>query len=416
MEKKQISRRNFLNLSASLACTTAIQATPARLFAGAIENKGKNLRVLKGYKPKIDSIWVKNKEDKNPSKNPTGDQARDLKALIESASDFKWLSKGDRVLIKLAMNSGNMFPSTTDPFILDGLLVVLKEKGAGEIMVCDQSGVGHVQHSNTTKRGSSRQLCDSSGLLKVISDHKVSPVFFEEKSLDSFFGSVPEGNHNWKKPIQIPIAVRETDHIIYLPRVASHILADITSGFKIGVGFLRDDSRYELHRNGKEFYEMYEEINHIPEIKNKLRLTITSGRKVLSTFGPDKGHVSTPDYGLIMASEDLLANEVLSYAWLQWNRKFNTSNLAKATTGQLTKFRSGINKGMVWKMWDNDDEQKTSNIPMFMPGDIYDHPSIYNFMKRSGGKPEGILWQSINENPHRSVAEYIKKQINPDTV
>jgi uncharacterized protein (DUF362 family) len=175
--------------------------------------------------------------------------------MIESASDFKWLSKGDRVLIKLAMNSGNMFPSTTDPFILDGLLVVLKEKGAGKIMVCDQSGVEHVQHSNTTKRGSSRQLCDSSGLLKVISDHKVSPVFFEEKSLDSFFGSVPEGNHNWKKPIQIPIVVRETDH-----------------------------------------------------------------------------------------------------------------------------------------------------------------PAIYNFMKRSGGKPEGILWQSLNENPNRLVVDYIKKQINPDTV
>ena len=404
MRKKRISRRNFLNISATIACTSAIQATPVRLFANDLNNRGKELPVLKGYEPCVKSIWVKNKEKKRPFEN--------LKRLIESTTDFTWLSKGDKVLIKLALNSGNKFPATSDPFVLDCLVNVLKEKGAGEISACDQSGVEHVQFSVTEKRGSSRKLCDASGLLKVITENNITPVFFEEKGLDAFFESNPEGMHSWKKPILIPSAVKETDHIIYLPRVSSHIMADITSGFKIGVGFLRDDSRYELHRNGKYFYEMYEEINNIPEIIDKLRLIITSGRKVLSTFGPDNGYLSEPDYGLIMASEDLLANELLSYAWLQWNRQFNTSYFSKMTTGQITKLRSVINKVFVWKTWDGNEKEGTSSIPMFIPGDIFDHPSIYNFMKRNGGKPQSIVWKSLNKNPDTSVTNYIKRQIN----
>ncbi len=404
MKKLRISRRNFLNISATIACTAAVQTTPVKLFANDLKNRGKELPVLKGYEPCVKSIWVKNNEKKERFEN--------LKRLIESTTDFSWLSKGDKVLIKLALNSGNKFPATSDPFVLDCLVNVLKKKGAGEISACDQSGVEHVQFSATEKRGSSRKLCDTSGLLKVITENNITPVFFEEKGFDAFFESNPEGIHSWKKPILIPSAVKETDHIIYLPRVSSHIMADITSGFKIGVGFLRDDSRYELHRNGKRFYEMYEEINNIPEIKNKLRLIITSGRKVLSTFGPDKGYLSAPDYGLIMASEDLLANELLSYAWLQWNRQFNTSYFSKMTTGQITKFRSVINKVFVWKTWDRNEKEGTSSIPMFIPGDIYDHPSIYNFMKRKGGKPQSIVWKSLNKNPDTSVTNYIKRRIN----
>lgn len=175
MKKQRISRRSFLNISATIAGIAAIQATPVKLFANDLKNKGKALPVLKGYEPCVKSIWVKNNEKKRPFEN--------LKRLIESTTDFSWLSKGDKVLIKLALNSGNKFPATSDPFVLDGLVNVLKEKGAGEISACDQSGVEHVQFSVTENRGSSRKLCDTSGLLKVITENNITPVFFEEMGL-----------------------------------------------------------------------------------------------------------------------------------------------------------------------------------------------------------------------------------------
>jgi len=36
------------------------------------------------------------------------------KKTLEAATNFSWLSKGDRVLIKIALNSGNPYPATTD--------------------------------------------------------------------------------------------------------------------------------------------------------------------------------------------------------------------------------------------------------------------------------------------------------------
>jgi len=47
---------------------------------------------------------------------PKGDTSYTLfKRMIEKSTDFSWLKKGDRVLIKLALNSGNPYPATSDP-------------------------------------------------------------------------------------------------------------------------------------------------------------------------------------------------------------------------------------------------------------------------------------------------------------
>ncbi len=188
-------------------------------------------------------------------------------------------------------------------------------------------------------------------------------------------------------------------------------MGDITSGLKIGVGFLRDDSRLALHRGGSHFYEMYEEINDIPEIKNKLRLSITSGRKVFSIVGPDNGHTASPDYGLVFSSEDLISNELLSYAWLKWNREFQTPSFKKYTTGKITNFRSGINKALVRLKFDSDDGKPTPQMEFFQAGNIYNHPSVINYLNRVGGRPEKIIWKSINKNPDSSVTDYINRNL-----
>src|SRR5476651_1577382 len=45
---------------------------------------------------------------------PKGDTSYTLfKRVIEKATDFSWLNKGDSVLIKLALNSGNPYPATS---------------------------------------------------------------------------------------------------------------------------------------------------------------------------------------------------------------------------------------------------------------------------------------------------------------
>jgi uncharacterized protein (DUF362 family) len=395
-----MSRRQFLSASATIAGAAMLPGcahNKANIYASEVAQ----MQDLKNYAPHVCGSWITKGEEKN---------AYDLfKKTVEAATDFSWLSSGDRVLLKLALNKYNPYPTTTDPWAVSCMVKLLKEKGAGTICAGDQSGVQTVLWTQTEKKGSSRECCDKTGLLKAILESEAAPCFFEEKGYDAYIPTLPQSSHHWQHPICVTSMVNEVDHIVYLPRVSSHVLGDATLGFKVAVGFLREDSRMAFHQGGENFYAMYEEINQVPEIKNKFRLVVSSGRSVLSTFGPDDGHVCTPDHGLLIASADLFAHEILSYAWLQWNREFNTPFYAHATTGGITQWRSLINRGFVWSTWSP--ENKTPVLPMFKAGNIYSHPAVINCMKRMGGRPGNFQWEQINSCPDKSMVDYLEEKV-----
>ncbi len=64
-----------------------------------------------------------------------------VRETAEAATDFSWLSKGDAVFIKPALNSGNPYPATTSPAAIGTMVALLKEKGAGRVIVGDMSGI-----------------------------------------------------------------------------------------------------------------------------------------------------------------------------------------------------------------------------------------------------------------------------------
>ena len=72
------------------------------------------------------SFAVGDKKVAVPAKNaqlsvawlPKGDTSYTLfKKMIEKSTDFSWLKNGDKVLIKLALNSGNPNPATSRPLV-----------------------------------------------------------------------------------------------------------------------------------------------------------------------------------------------------------------------------------------------------------------------------------------------------------
>jgi uncharacterized protein (DUF362 family) len=351
----KINRREFLRITAGAGAAL----TCPSIITGCIFDKLPD--VLAGYKPRVSSIWV-----------PRDDQ-ESCRAMFEtmvmSATDIgTWLSPGDRVFLKLALNSPYPFPATTDPCVLDCMIKLLRDNGAGEILAGDQSGIGHVNHTRITNKGSSRECCAASGLLDVITSNDATPIFFEEAGYDNGYRPVhPSPPHHWgPAPLYMTKAMDDVDHIIYLPRVANHAIAGKTFGLKLPIGFLRDDTRiYTLHLDLLNFYAKYVELNFIPEIASKLRLTVSSGRSVLTTNGPDQGEIVTPDIGLIFASEDLLANDLLASAWLEANR-----------TGGDEK--------------------------------IYYHPAVMRYMEIKGGRPEELLWTQLNEHPDTAVPGYME--------
>jgi uncharacterized protein (DUF362 family) len=348
---------------------------------------------------------------------PKGDTSYTLfKRMVEKATDFSWLNKGDRILIKLALNSGNPYPATSDPWALDCLLKVLKEHGATKIFVGDQSGVRNVYWTPQGQvRGTSRAFAASSGLLPVIERNGATPIFFEERGYPAYIATVPAGEHHWKQPMQITSFVNEVDHIIYLPRVGSHGLADVSSGMKIGVGFLREDSRKLFHQGGENFYPMYSEIAEVPEIKSRLRLTVSSGRSVMTLIGPDAGHVVEPESAPIFASENLLANELFAYAFLQYTRETMTpKDISDPALGgnlwDVQKNRTVRNRNFMRIVWNLPDSEMPE-LPVFQAGDIYKHPAILNYIRLNSHQDVRFSVRELNENTDSKARLYMQSQL-----
>ncbi len=119
----------------------------------------------------------------------------------------------------------------------------------------------------------------------------------------------------------MPDILKEADHIVLMPRCARHILAGSTLGLKAAVGYWRTDTRLEYHRDAATLQEKTAEANTARTLIDKQRLVVSAADKILATFGPDEGYVYQPEIGLVIASESVVAHDMVSLAWLLENRR-----------------------------------------------------------------------------------------------
>jgi len=239
-----------------------------------------------------------------------------------ATTDFSWLSRGDTVLVKPVCNSGNPYPATTDPVALRAMIELLRERGAGHVLVGDMSGVQAVRFSQDHRRGSTRELMIRNGMARAIAEGGGELRAFEEAGWDAFRPETPRsgGDVDWTGPVLMPAVLAEVDHVVLMPRCARHLLAGSTLGLKAAVGWWRHDSRLEYHRDAATFSAKTAEANWVPSLRDKQRLVLTSATEVLTTFGPDDGFVHVPDPGLIIASTSVVAHDMVSLAWLLESR------------------------------------------------------------------------------------------------
>ena len=247
-----------------------------------------------------------------------------FRKVAEAATDFSWLSRGDTVLIKPASNSPKRYPATTSPISIRAMVALLRERGAGHVIVADKPGVQYVYQDKKYQRGSSREIMTINGLHQAALESGAKVHYFDEAGYDAYFGDRTEHTSNWRGELVLPNILNQVDHVILLPRVSRHVLAGTTLGLKAAVGWLRDDNRLELHRDAKSFFEKTAEINDAKVLRQKLRLVLTVATKIQTTFGPDRGFAAEPDPGLIFGSDSLLAHDMISLGWLLWNREYAT--------------------------------------------------------------------------------------------
>ena len=268
------------------------------------------------------------------------------RVFLKASDQLSWLTPGDKVLLKPALNSGCPFPATTHPQTVWTISELLRKRGA-EVFIGDQSGIQYVvQDSSGIVKGSSRKTFDVSGMGKGVNAEFIA--FEEEGWEDGYFKHQLPRTSSWPKGFYITKWVNKVDHIINLPRLSTHVISGVTLGFKNMVGLLREDSRLDFHANGpynflikilarksnlvsrddhtNSFFEKMTEITSA--LQEKLRVILFTGTKAQATLGPDKYLKAianrgiglscevTPETGLVFASPDPLAAEVFALAFL----------------------------------------------------------------------------------------------------
>jgi len=310
-EEVTMDRRRFLKMAAAAA---ALSAFPLNSEAGASQPpvEGRKLSPGPGVKVMLAG------EGRGASGQEIGQAVREA---VEAATDFSWLARGDAVFIKPVVNSGNPYPATTSPAAVAAMIGLLKEKGAGRVIVGDMSGVMHVRFSRDSLSGSTRKLMEASGLADAVRAAGAEIHPFEEAGWEAFYEDMPTAGAHWKRGIMMPNILRDVQHIVLIPRCGRHFLAGSTLGLKAAVGYWRHDTRLEYHRDAATLQEKTAEGNTVGTLRDKQRIVLSAADKVLTTFGPDEGYVYEPETGLVIASESVVAHDMVSLAWLLESRR-----------------------------------------------------------------------------------------------
>ncbi len=322
MKEKRLKRRKFLGLSGLVAGGLA-------LFGGFKLVKD-DIFTQKDSPSKALSQWVSDGGIKIDEKKSAvflsaaqnkDDMEEAIIKAVEAATHFHWLKMGQTVFIKPVVNSGYAYPSTTNPVAISAMIKLLKRKGAGRVIVGDMSGIEHLRFYKDHTTGSTRDLMKKSGIMPAIEKAGGEPHFFEEGGWDAFYKDHTDIKGFWDNGLMMPAILNDVDHIVLMPRCSRHILAGASLGLKAVVGYWRTDTRLQYHYHAKSFHERTAEGNRAKTLLDKQRLVVSTGDKLLANFGPDKGYIHTPSAELVIASESIVAHDMVSLAWLLHNRK-----------------------------------------------------------------------------------------------
>ncbi len=286
---------------------------------------------------------------------------KSLRFVMEKLGGFSWLKKGDRVLLKVASNSANTYPAVTRPELVIAMALILKKEGAGEVIMADMSGVQTVHHSPAMKKGSTREVFRKNGLLAAAEKSGCTIYAFEEGGYDNFFKAESSHFTHWSGPVMLPNIIKQSDHIIYLNRISTHLMGGATLALKNAVGWLREDSRLELHRDGNSFMEKCAEINAASAIQEKFRMAVSEASMIQTTIGPDFGKTVLMDPPVIVASKNIVMHDMAAWNILLYAAEEKTNYLFRKLDF-YPMFSSFINKGFVMSEWGSEHGKKYTDI------------------------------------------------------
>lgn len=217
----------------------------------------------------------------------SADLKSDISQLIKEIGDFsKFISPGDKVLLKPNFNTADPPPASTDLKFLQVVTELVIQSGAEEVIIGESSTMFQKTADNLKQKNAFS--------LEKISD-KVSIHNFDQHPWTK--QKIPRGKY--LKSVSTPAILDQVDKIILLPCLKTHSMANFTGALKLAVGLMKPSERLRLHARNLE--PKIAELNLV----YKPDLIIMDARKCFITQGPSKGELREPR--LILASTDRVA-------------------------------------------------------------------------------------------------------------
>jgi uncharacterized protein (DUF362 family) len=221
---------------------------------------------------------------------PSRQLSQYLHDLIEQSGGIKNVVRyGDRVLVKPNFNSGDPPPNSTDVALLVALIRLLRDYGAGSVMVGESS-----RHPPTSTRHELRRA----GVFEACAREGASVAVFGES------GWVPVSTRgNRLRWVEVARPLLECERLIFLCCLKTHWLTNFSISLKHTVGCVRPRHRARMHFGGP-----IEE--HVAEIASAFNpdLVVVDGRQCYVRGGPCYGYVR--DAGVMLAGTDRVAIDV----------------------------------------------------------------------------------------------------------
>ena len=214
-----------------------------------------------------------------------------LKQAVELAGDFA--PAGKTVLLKpnILTDAAPEKAVTTHPVFLEAVIRLVREMGAGRILVGDSPGLQTPVFS--------AKLC---GLAEAARKNSAEWVDFTKEKAEI---PCPEGKA--VKKFTVSGAVREADIIVSLPKLKTHQLMYFTGAFKNTFGVIPSMAKSPYHirfPSRKSFASMIVDLN------TAVRPAYAFMDAVTGMEGPGPGSGDPRHIGLVMASSNLLAMDV----------------------------------------------------------------------------------------------------------
>ena len=197
---------------------------------------------------------------------------------------------GKTALLKPNLNSGDLYPASTNPQVVKGITEMLYTAGASKVFVGDMSNPNY----------STRDAMKRAGITDVVEETGAFPVYFEEEEWTTI--KIPEAKII--QEIVLSKSVIDADILIDMPTVKTHSLATYSMSMKNFIGAIHPKNRMTMHTS-QNLEEAVAEIN----LAIHPDLVVMDGTRSMVSGGPVEGTVKNTN--LIVASGDRIANDIV---------------------------------------------------------------------------------------------------------